>query len=95
MRRGYPKPVLIEEALYYAYEAKRNSECVPGVGSETYLNILSISPDERCVTLHYLNYGSTLEVMEKQYQAHGSPRDFLLDGVPRVDLSFLGEKQAL
>lgn len=91
LQRGYPKEVLFEEAAYYAYEAKKNSERVPGVGIETFMAVLSYDRAHQATILHFLE-GDAMDLLEKQYAAYG-PHVFDMSCPDVLDLSFLEVSQ--
>jgi 20S proteasome alpha/beta subunit len=74
MRRNYSSTMDIHEAIYCVYEAKRNSEVVPGVGQETLIYVADFDEaNNRRLTVHPMHEHMT--VLEKQYAAFG-PRPF-------------------
>jgi hypothetical protein len=91
LQRGYPKEILFEEAAYYAYEAKKNSERVPGVGIETFMAVLSYDRAHQATILHFLE-GDAMDLLEKQYAAYG-PHVFDMSCPDVLDLSFLEVSQ--
>ena len=75
LSRGYRSIISLEEAMYCVYEAKRNSETVPGVGKDkTYLVVLEFDPVERLTVYHPFQTLS-LNALAKQYARFG-PRPF-------------------
>lgn len=81
----------LKEAIYYAYEAKRVSETVPGVGKETHLVILEFGGAETGgLNIYYTLASCELDQLAKQYAQFG-PRPYqkLMAADSPLDLSFI------
>lgn len=87
--RKYAPDASFEECLYYVYEAKRNSESVPGVGADTYLLVVEPHIENNRAIYHRFSE-RRLSVLSGQYETFG-PRPFAVSHAPdRIGVEFLG-----
>ena len=86
MRRNYTSQMNIHEAVYCVYEAKRNSEIVPGVGADTRLYVSHFDSGMQRLTISPLH--ENIALLEKQYATFG-PQRFSLDRVPLLQDSMM------
>ncbi len=87
MSRGFRSQCDLREAVYYIYEAKRNSENVPGVGKETHIQINEFHT--LGTNVFYPLTASEIEVLAKQFSRLG-PKPFeILGGDSELALSFI------
>ena len=78
----------LQECMYHVYEAKKNSEAIPGVGEETYLTVIEIERTAQKALYHPFSPLS-LAMLEKQYRTFG-PRKYSAEECPGLDLRSLG-----
>lgn len=79
LHRKYTRNLSLKESLYCVYEAKRNSESVPGVGLETHLNVLTFEYGDKGGI--HPNEITELDVLSKQFAVFG-PKPFSIDECP-------------
>lgn len=73
LSRKYDPNNSLAECIYHAYEAKRSSEEVPGVGKTTYLTVLEFDHTRNVTVYHPFGHHS-LQALEGQYAAFGPKR---------------------
>jgi len=89
--RGYRAHSDLREAAYYVYEAKRNSENVPGVGKETHMEIQEFHSAGTHVM--YRLTANEIDVLGKQFLKLGPQPFEILSGEAQLSFSFIPGKK--
>jgi hypothetical protein len=90
--RGYQTYCDLRQAAYYVYEAKRNSENVPGVGKETFMEICEFDTAARTHVRYPLNTRE-IEVLGMQFLKLGPQPFEILGGDAQLSLDFIPGKK--
>jgi hypothetical protein len=88
MSRGYRARSDVREAAYYVYEAKRNSENVPGVGKETHMEIHEFHTAGG-TNVSYPLIASEIELLGKQFSRLGPQPFEILGGDAQFSFNFI------